>query len=66
MIRNKRSYSMGVATSSIFHLPSNIFTTFIRHQGIWAFSAISSTKIALFTQIGNSFKKVLYGSVKNC
>ena len=27
MIQNKRSYRMGVATSSIFLLPSNIFTT---------------------------------------
>ena len=32
---------MGVATSSIFLLPSNIFTTFIRHPGIGPFRPFS-------------------------
>lgn len=41
MIQNKRSYRMGVATSSIFLLPSNIFTTFIRHPGIGPFLVFS-------------------------
>lgn len=41
MIQNKRSYRMGVATSSIFLLPSNILPTFIRHPGIGPFLVFS-------------------------
>lgn len=47
---------MGVATSSIFLLTSNIFTTFIRHPGNWAFSAILNTKLPKIKHSCNSIK----------
>ena len=68
--RNKNKYSRsswgqceilrnGLTDTAIRRPPFRVYQTFIRHPGNQAFSAHFYTKVALFGQMGNSFKKVL-------